>query len=354
MAPRPTRDCLVVGASAGGLDATSSLLVQLDAGFPAAILVVLHVAAEAEGRHAALLDRASPLPVALAEDGEPLRRGHVYVAPPDHHLFVDPPTAPGAVGRAGVVRGPKENRVRPAIDPLFRSAAVVCGSGAMGVLLSGLLDDGVAGLDAIQRCGGVAIVQEPGDAAYPDLPRNALAHLAPDHVVPVHRMGGLLRELAAAAPRAAVAVPDDVVMETRIAKRAESNVAADDRIGTPAPYGCPECGGPLWQMDDAVPKRYRCHVGHGYTARTLLAEQEEQTERALWAALRTLEERAHLLEEMAAGADPRTGLSQRAADARQHADHLRGLLLGGGDPATGTAAPGASGNGAHAGGEAPR
>lgn len=323
-------DAIVIGASAGGLDALSNLCVQFGPDLAAAVFVVLHVSAEAPGYYARQLDRAGPLPVKLACHDEPVQLGHVYVAPPDRHLLLG---GRAEERRLVVARGPKENRSRPAIDPLFRSAALAYGARTVGVLLTGLLDDGVAGLAAIQRCGGVTVVQDPADALYPDLPRNALANVDADHVLPIHRIGALLRHLTRTPVAGNPPVPEEaehLEIETCIAQRAESNMQGDYQIGTPAPYGCPECGGPLWMIEDDAVKRFRCHVGHAFTANTLLAEQTEEVERTLWVALRTLEERAHLLEGMTSDTAAASDLKQRAADARRHAHRLRKFLLEGG------------------------
>ena len=235
-----------------------------------------------------------------------------------------------------VAHGPKENRSRPAIDPLFRSAAVAYGPGAIGVLLTGYLDDGVAGLGAILRMGGTAIVQDPADADFPDLPRNALARLTVDHVLPVLKMGPVVRRLIAT-PMSEEPAHDDtregLVAETKISTEAESHVAREERLGDLAPYACPECHGPLWKLDDPDVRRFRCHVGHAYTETTLADAQADATERALWAALRSLEERANLLSSMNEDARERGmgigGFEERAAQAREHADQLRSLLLQG-------------------------
>lgn len=322
-----TPETVVIGASAGGLDALAVLLTQLDRGFPVPVLVVLHVAAEATGRHARLLDRSCPLAVVLAQDGEAVVPGRVYIAPPDRHFLVERQGEDGV--RVCLARGPKENRSRPAIDPLFRSALVAYGPRTVGVLLTGLLDDGVAGLGAIARAGGITMVQDPDDALYPDMPQNALEAVEVEHVLPLHQMGRALYRILREPVRDTKAVPPSIVIETKIAQRAESNMPAEEAIGTPAPYACPACSGPLWQINDETVDRFRCHVGHAYTARTLLADQDEQIERALWAALRTLEERAHLLEHSAQSAPSVSDIGHRAAEARAHARRLRALLLEG-------------------------
>ena len=317
---------LVLGASAGGLDALANLLVQFGSDFPAPVCAVLHVGSAARGDFARSLHRASPMPARLAEDGDALVAGEVLVAPPDHHLLVER-------DRARVVHGPKENLSRPAIDPLFRSAAAAFGPGAVGVLCSGLLDDGVAGLDTIRQSGGTTFVQDPADADYPDLPRNALESVAVNGAFPIRRMGAAIRH-ALAAPLPADLSSDArqrALAETEISKQARSDIAKEEMLGEQVPFACPECGGPLWKMDHTGVRRFRCHVGHGYTDTSLANAQEEATERALWAALRSLEERANLLGDMASDMDGHgaglNSFSERAQTAREHADQLRSLLL---------------------------
>lgn len=327
-APSPDR-LVVLGASAGGLDALANLLVQFGSDFPAPICAVLHVGAGASGDFVRGLHRASPLPARLASDGDPLRPGHVLVAPPDHHLLVTD-------GHVRLAHGPKENRSRPAIDPLFRSAAAAVGPGAVGVLFSGLLDDGVAGLDAIRQSGGTTLVQDPADADFPDLPRNALARVDVDHTLPVLQMGSAIRR-ALAAPLGSGSHEEArrrARAETEISAAASSDIAKEEALGEQVPFSCPECGGPLWKVDSPNVRRFRCHVGHAYTDASLADAQAEATERALWAALRSLEERANLLADMAddargRGQDPGvSGFDARARAAREHADQLRGVLLG--------------------------
>jgi two-component system chemotaxis response regulator CheB len=338
------RDVVVVGASAGGLDAVASVLAQLPPDLPAAVCVVVHVPQDASGQHVRLLDRASTLPVRKAEDIAPLYHGNVYVAPPDRHLVL-------GAGHLRVSRGPKENRARPAIDPLFRSAADVYGERVIGLLLTGYLDDGVAGLAEIGRSGGMTLVQDPGDAIAPEMPSAAIARLEVDHVAPVHRMGALLTEmvgggadvrppgahgesLAAERGGAGGHGTGEPGIETRIAAGEEVEMEEQEDLGEMAGFGCPECGGPLLEIPDPSIKRYRCHIGHAYTQRALLSEQSDQVERALTAALRTLEERARLMEDLARAQGDRDGetenLYRRADEARGHAQTIRELVLSGG------------------------
>jgi two-component system chemotaxis response regulator CheB len=315
-----TRDLVVVGASAGGVEALRALAQDLPPDFPAAVFVVLHTAPNSPGLISQILDRAGPLPAAVATDGEPVVPGRIYVAPPDHHLLVKG-------DRVRTAQGPRENRARPAVDPLFRSAAACCGARVIGVVLTGYLDDGASGLAAVKACGGLAIVQDPEDAAYPDMPQSAIEAAGPDHVVPLNRIGPLLRQLAGAPTAPSPAPPHHVLLEARIAERAMSDIPAENDMGRPVPIGCPECGGPLWEVEEDAVKRYRCHVGHGYTAKALIADQDEAVERALWAALRTMAKR----EADAGRSASAEGFEQRATESHDHAQALRWVLLGSDD-----------------------
>ena len=285
-------DIVVIGASAGGIGALTKLFSQFPQDLQAVFLVVLHLSPESPGMLAQLLDRAGPLTATTAKDNEVICPGHVYVAPPDMHMLVKP-------DGLRLYRGPRENRHRPAIDPLFRSAAIAYSTRTIGVVLTGYLDDGTSGLIAIKRCGGLAVVQDPEDAEYPDMPKNAIAEVEIDYQLPIDKMGSVLQQLITQPASAGVAIPDDIYMEARIAEPTASNIGCENRLGHPVAVSCPECNGPLWRMDTHGGKRYRCHVGHAFTAKALLASQDRALEQALWAAMRTLEERSNTTSIMA-------------------------------------------------------
>ncbi len=313
---------VVIGASAGGLEAISKLVSQLPGDFPAPVFIVNHMPPDATGTgflHA--LERSSKLPCFLAGDGQRFEAGRVYIAPPDNHMLLAP-------DRIKITKGARENRSRPAIDPLFRSAAVTFANRAIGVVLTGYLDDGTAGLSAIKRCGGICVVQDPDDAAYPDMPRNALLQVKADHLVPVAQMGVLLDRLARRTPSTRSLPPKDVVIEAKIAERVLSDLHAVDTLGQQAPLNCPNCGGVLWEMDQPDQQRFRCHTGHAFTAPVLLAEQTAKIEETLWVALRMFEERRNLLRVMSErgskGAAPVS--TERAKDAEVHIKRIRKML----------------------------
>jgi two-component system chemotaxis response regulator CheB len=322
-------DIIVIGASAGGVEALLQLAAQLPYDLPAAVFVVQHTSPDGPGRLAALLNPAGPLEARPAQHGEAIQRGVIYVAPPDQHLLVHK-------DYIGISRGPRENRARPAIDPLFRSAAVAYGSRVIGVVLTGLLDDGTAGLLAVKRCGGVAVVQHPDDAMYSDMPASALANVEVDYCLPLASLGRLLTKLAHEEPAGReVEAPQDIVVEAQMAEHVKSVIPSEEELGTPALYGCPECGGPMWELRNDGLRRYRCHVGHAFTSRTLLGDQDEALEKALWIALRTLEERANMLASLAQDEREKGRYrsakmyAERAAESRTHAQTLSALLVQG-------------------------
>jgi two-component system chemotaxis response regulator CheB len=315
---------IVVGTSAGGLNAVKILISQLRADFQAPILVVQHISGDASGN--VLLDalkEQNTIKCEHAVNGTLLKDGHLYLAPSDHHLMIDDDE------RILITKGAQENRSRPAIDPLFRSAAVVFGNKVIGILLTGYLDDGTAGMIAINRCGGICIVQDPADAEYPDMPTNALNQLKVDFCIPLLEMGGLLYELLNAEPKKKKPVPDDIQVETRIAKRVLSDLPAVGSLGNQVPFNCPGCGGVLWEVDKGPLTRYRCHTGHAYTAQALIAEQTMKIEETMWTALRMFEERRNLLTTFAQqqkGALKDSAL-ERASLSQVHIDRIKSILL---------------------------
>jgi two-component system, chemotaxis family, protein-glutamate methylesterase/glutaminase len=322
----PPKHIVVIGASSGGIEALRTLAAGLPAEFPAPICVVMHVAPESPGLLAQILARAGALPAVNAHSGERVERGRIYVAPPDCHLLVEP-------GRLRVTKGPRENRFRPAIDPLFRSAAQVYGPNAIGVILTGLLGDGTAGLWAVKQLGGTAIVQDPADAVYPDMPTNALQHVKADHVVSLAAIAPLLVQLTSvpAEETGAIPVPDDMNIEVNIAKEQNALDAGLERIATPSSYACPECHGVLLQLKEGDRIRFRCHTGHAYSVDSLLTAIDEGIEESLWNAVRSLEEGRLLLEQLAshlAGAHKAdaTGLAARADKVRRQCELIRNLV----------------------------
>jgi two-component system chemotaxis response regulator CheB len=322
-----TNQIVVIGASAGGIETLRTLIHALPADFPLPICIVIHSAPQSPGLIAEILDRVGPLSVTNARNAERLVAGHVYVAPPDCHLLVEP-------GRLRVTKGPRENRFRPAVDPLFRSAAQVYGPGAIGVVLSGSLDDGTAGLWAIKQLGGVAIVQDPADALFPGMPENALRHVAVDHITTLAHLAPLLVSLASqpVEAHAPAHVPDYLRTEVKIAMEHNPIDVGLEQLGDPSSFACPECHGVLLQLKEGSRTRFRCHTGHAYSIASLLAAIGEGIEDSLWNAIRSLEEGQLLMYRMAdhlrSHHDPAEAsrLLERAEEAKRQSDQLRKLV----------------------------
>jgi two-component system chemotaxis response regulator CheB len=300
----PSADIIVIGASAGGVPALQLLISQLRPDIPAAIFVVLHLPAWSLSRLPAILMRSGPLPASHPADGSPIQNGNIYVAPPGQHLLVKE-------GTVHLSAGPKENRHRPAVNALFRSAALAYGPRVIGVILTGALDDGTSGLWEIKERGGLAIVQEPSDALFPDMPRNALENVPVDHAVPLGEIAPLLGSLAG------------------------RPVALREREGGPQPMDsrqtaltCPECRGPITESRRQSFSEFSCRVGHRYSPETFLAAHAETRERTLWAAVVALEEGAQVARDLAShhSAGQRRRLEQEAADNERASEKIRNLL----------------------------
>jgi two-component system chemotaxis response regulator CheB len=322
----PDHGIVVVGASAGGVEALADLAASLPGDLPAAVFVVLHLPATGTSALPEILSRHGPLPAGHVRDGEPIQPGQIYVAPPDHHVLL-------RTGHVHLSRGPRENGHRPAIDPLFRSAAREYATRVVGVVLSGALDDGTGGLLAIKSRGGIAVVQDPADALYPGMPGNALQHVEVDHVLPAAAMGELLARLIADSAEAP-ADPAPTGMRVEVEMEGFSLEAFEgSHPGRPSGFSCPDCNGVLWQIQDGGLERYRCRVGHAWSPESLLTQQSEALEAALWIALRSLEERAALARRLAEPARRRGHritagrFEEQAAEAQQAARLVRDLLL---------------------------
>lgn len=295
-APRgdTTRDVVVVGASAGGVEALRTLVAGLPVDLPATVLVVLHVPPTGANALAAILDRAGPLPARTARHGEHLRHGEVLVATPDRHLLL-------SGDHVVLSSGPRENGHRPAVDTLFRSAARAVGPRAIGVVLSGALDDGAAGLVAVRARGGLGVVQDPDEALYEGMPRAAVEAADPEHVVPMAQLPALVTRLVHEPVSLPVPPTDDEALlreETAMAEFDLEPLQAQEHPGEPSGYSCPDCSGVLWRIEDHGLLRFRCRVGHAWSPESLQEEQASELDGALWIALRSLEERAALAREM--------------------------------------------------------
>jgi two-component system chemotaxis response regulator CheB len=327
------KDIVVIGASAGGMEALQRLVCALPAGLPAAVFVVWHLSPGAKTILPIVLSKAGPLPAVHPRDGDPIENGRIYVAPNDHHMLLEK-------GYIRVARGPKENRFRPAVDPLFRSAAYIYGPRVIGVVLTGALDDGTAGLWTIKMRGGTAVVQEPSEAPIRSMPLSALDNVEVDHKLPAAQIGRLLGRLVGETAGPAPVVARDELEKTeheiRIAKEAEALEEEVLRFGELSPFTCPECRGVLAMLKEGKLIRFRCHTGHAFSAAALLSNTGEHVEASLWDAVRALDETVILLnrlgEQFAKSGD--TAAADRcfdqAREAHERAQPIRAAAMRGG------------------------
>ncbi len=288
-------DIIVIGTSAGGLKALGAIVGAIPADIDAVLFIVQHLAADKPSILPKILADVSSLPTSHPLDGELIQKGRIYVAPPDYHLLVNQ-------GSMRVVRGPQENRFRPAIDALFRSAARAYSSRVVGVVLTGYLDDGTVGLQAVKKQGGVAIVQDPSEAEYPSMAKSALRYVKVDHCLPLAEIPDLLVRLSKQlAVEEEHSVTEEIEVESRIAEQqmnTQEFLENVEAIGTRTTYTCPECNGSIWQIGTEEPLRFRCHIGHSFTANVFLSEQTQNIENALWSAVRAMEEKVTFLRQM--------------------------------------------------------
>jgi two-component system chemotaxis response regulator CheB len=316
-------DIVVIGASAGGIEALKELVAGLPADLPAAVFVVLHLPAGGTSVLPDILDRAGPLPAAHIRDDVEITPGRIFVAPPDCHIQLSD-------GTAVAVTGPKENGHRPAIDPLFRSAAHAFGPRAVGVILSGTLDDGTLGLRSIKAHGGVGLVQDPETALHAGMPRSAITYASPDRVGSPAELAAEIVELA----NDPIENEDHEGAVTAMKYSREVAKQADEhpQPGETTGFTCPECGGAIWRSEDDNVISFRCRVGHKYTAESFALEQGHTVEAAVWASLRLLEERIVLMRQLAERFkdQPRTrrNFETKADELEQHAVTLRSMIEG--------------------------
>ena len=324
-------ELIVIGASAGGLEAISDIVGRLPADLDVAILIAVHTGAEATSYLPEILARRTKLPVAFANNTGKIEPNQIYIAPPNYHLTVEE-------GRMCLSHGPKENGFRPAVDPLFRTAARVYGNRVMGVILSGALDDGTYGLKMIKDAGGVTVVQDPEQATHPGMPSSALRFVDVDYVLPTEDIAKLIASstngglAAMAGPRRPA--PKKKQEPEPQHQSEETNVEEmEETFGAPSGLTCPDCGGALWRLQNGALTRFRCHVGHQFTTEGLDAQQQKAVEEALWSAVRILEERAQLRKDMAERAEEAgarmvsNSFHQTARVSAEQADTIRGLLF---------------------------
>jgi two-component system, chemotaxis family, protein-glutamate methylesterase/glutaminase len=313
-------DVVVIGGSSGSFEAIREILRSLPPELPAAVLIVTHLAPSVSLLK--ILRGPSALPMKEAASGERLQQGQIYTAVPDAHLLLHD-------HHLLVRRGPRENLSRPAIDPLFRSAACAFGARVIGVLLSGRLNDGTAGLAAIKTCGGIAVVQDPEDALVPSMPLSALRALTVDFSAPARELAGLITRLTRERAGPTPHIPSELQLEVAIAAQEAGDVDLNEKLGEKSPYSCPDCDGVLWQVHDDEVLRFRCHVGHAVTGNIMLEQKGVSADAVLWRLLRTHEERAALARKLAERELKSTAAAdyeRRAVGYEEDAAVVRGLL----------------------------
>jgi two-component system, chemotaxis family, protein-glutamate methylesterase/glutaminase len=312
---------VVVGASLGGVEALRRLARNLPADFRAPLVAVLHIGAN-PSILPALISQAGPLVACHAKQGMPLEPGKIFIAPPDQHVLIQDDSLI-------LSKGPKEHHARPAIDPLFRSAALSRGAEVIGVVLTGLLDDGTAGLQAIKAAGGTAIAQDPAEAMEPSMPASARRHVDLDHCLDLDDIAALLPVLASQARATTTKVDPLVRHEFDIFMSKGDPMSHLQKIGRPSTFTCPDCGGSLWHIKNADPSRYRCHTGHAFSLSTLENAHAGEVDVAMWSALRALQEREKILEtqmrECGEG-QAKQALAKKQARNVAHAKHLRAMI----------------------------
>ena len=316
-----------IGASAGGLNALSELVSQLPASINAAVFVVLHLSKSAIGEILAhRIRQHTKLHCQIAGNNLPVLPGHIYIAPPDVHLLIEK-------RKMVLGHGPTENRFRPSIDVLFRSAAASCGERVIGIVLTGFLNDGTSGMWAIRQSGGYCIVQDPNEAEYPDMPLSVLETMEVGRVATLREMSGIILDIIKTKKIKGVVPPTDIVAESTLSAKAATSLEQVRSLGEKTIYACPDCGGGLWKVKNGNIQRYRCHIGHSYTEKDLELKQSEHIEQTLWIAVRMMEERKLLLKKIATenkekGLDKLSAFYlEQAAKLEIHIENMKELLF---------------------------
>jgi two-component system chemotaxis response regulator CheB len=318
---------VVIGASAGGLNSVIEVLAQLNDKVDAAVFVVLHISQISTIDFVIQrIQNNSSFKINAARDGEEIKKGNVYLAVPDKHLLVKK-------GKVIIGRGTTENRWRPSIDTLFRSAAAAYSARVIGIILSGLMEDGTAGMIAIKKSGGTLIVQDPEEAEYPDMPKSVLGNTEVDYCVRLAAMGAILEEKTNNGREEYLPAPAEVLAEAAISERVAVNMQSLMEIGDKSPFSCPDCGGGLWNLKDDSFQRYRCHTGHTYSQNELEVKQKQALENTMWIALRMMEERRNLLKKMSVEEKGKgwlksaTHKQERAIELEEHINRLKQILF---------------------------
>lgn len=319
------RNVIVIGASAGGIPAINTVLGGLPEKINAAVIVVLHVSIKSNSQHIAnSFQRNSSLSCSVAANEVPLQKGHLYVAPPEHQLMLKD-------HKLHLTRGPHENKYRPSIDVLFRSAAVHFGHRAIGIILTGLFEDGTSGMNAIKRCGGLCIIQDPEEALFSDMPRSVINKIKVDYQSKLEEIPLIIKDVLKKPLPPEKPIPQDVKIEAQMTEKMMSDIDQLKKIADHSDFVCPDCGGGLWAVKNDPVQRYRCYTGHVFTEKVLHDLQDEQIEESIWVAIRMLEEKENLLLLMARREE--NGVVEmssyhedRLADIRSHISRLKKFL----------------------------
>jgi two-component system chemotaxis response regulator CheB len=321
------RNLIVIGASAGGLAAVRRLIAQLDISVNAAVLVVFHVSKKSSGSNISdLLQKQTTLICSCPPDGTVIEKGHLYVATPNCHMMVRD-------GQISINQGARENKYRPSIDVLFRSAAVHYGTRVIGVILTGMLDDGTSGMSAIKRCGGITVVQEPADAEYGDMPQSVINYVPVDYRLAIADMGLIMKGIMNEPLPPTIAIPKELAIEATLTENMMTSINQLKEIADHSDFTCPECGGGLWAVRNDPVHRYRCHTGHVFTENSLCNDQGVVLEESVWVAIRMLEDRRNLLGLMSTHAleSGNTMIAaenqRRSGDLNHHIDAMKFILL---------------------------
>ncbi|HTE12126.1 MAG TPA: chemotaxis protein CheB [Chitinophagaceae bacterium] len=319
---------VVAGASAGGVQAFCQFVADLQINAQLACFFLQH--SSREGFDELLLkriQRSTAIPCKITEDKIPVEGGHIYIARPDYHLIIKKDNT------IKLAKGAYENRWRPSIDVLFRSAAIAYEQNTIGVIFTGLLNDGTSGMMSVQECGGVTIVQDPNEAEFPEMPNSVLSTIKADYCVSIQKMPGIINKIVTGPKRKKVKIPPSIITEAAISEKAATGIKVVSQIGSQSPFTCPDCGGALWEITDKGNHKYRCHTGHAYSASDLSLKQSEEQEAALWVAIRTMQERLVLLEKMKNDGSKK-GMetlivlhNNRIADLQNHIQKIKDILL---------------------------
>lgn len=318
---------LVIGASAGGWKAITEFVTYLPENAPVSILIILHISSRSDGNILSdHLQARTKFRCTVGKDGQAVLASHIYVAPSNAHMLIKN-------GKILLGHGPAESRWRPSIDVLFRSAAASMSNRAIGIVLSGMLADGAAGMEAIKKCGGTTIVQDPSEAEFPDMPMAVLEGNGADYSLPLSEMWGVIAEIIKKDPPPIQSIAPEVAAESRIAERTATSIENVAALGEKSLFSCPDCGGGLWEVENSGIARYRCHIGHSYEENQLAIKQSESIESTLWIALRMMEERYALLQKLSRSDSKKRYMvlasqqEQRKEETRRHIDQLKSILF---------------------------